>query len=298
MPGTLHQGFVWIFRDDPPLAFDLVRMVFAVELPALREFYDRKSELDRFAPCVGDTGELRPDLALSAKHVDSEDPRDGAALILEVLGKVQDLKRWRIQVYWALLAELLKLSTIVLFVPLEDAVAKWARGLGALEIPPRECLLVLDRQNMPRMIDLDEARQRPSMAVLSALIHGPYGDMDVLRLASKIVSEFTDDRRWRYASAILAATPDAERAELMGAMTTMQEHYITQTERRSILFNDGRREGKLEGLAELVLTLFETRSIPVDEAAFDRICACDDPQVLMRWAVQAMTATSPGELFV
>jgi hypothetical protein len=158
MPGTLHQGFVWIFRDDPSLAFDLVRMVFAV------------------------------------------------------------------QVYWALLAELLK-------------------------------------------------------------------------LASRVVCEFPDDRRWRYASAILAATPDAERSELMGAMT-MQEHYITQTEPRSILFNDGRREGKLEGLAELVLTLFEARSIPVDEATFDRICACDDPQVLMRWAVRAMTAASPDELFL
>jgi hypothetical protein len=114
------------------------------------------------------------------------------------------------------------------------------------------------------------------------------------------VRELSDDRRWRYGSAILAATPDAERAELMGAMT-MQDHYITTTERRSILFNDGRREGiregKLEGLAEFVLTLLEARSIPIDEATFDRICACEDPQVLKRWGVRAMTATSPGELF-
>jgi hypothetical protein len=44
-----------------------------------------------------------------------------------------------------------------MLIPLTDAVANWARSLGAREFPPRDGLLVLDRQNMPRIIDLEQA---------------------------------------------------------------------------------------------------------------------------------------------
>jgi hypothetical protein len=49
----------------------LVRSVFGIELPPLIEFYDRRGELDRFAPCIGDTGELLLERwATRAKTVD------------------------------------------------------------------------------------------------------------------------------------------------------------------------------------------------------------------------------------
>jgi hypothetical protein len=191
-----------------------MRSVFGVELPDFERVYDRRSELDRFAPCFGDTGELRPDLALSGEQPRGrqEDVLRGAAMIIEVQKKVEPIKRWRLWVYWTLLAERLKLSTAVLCVPMSDSVARWARSLGALEIPAREALLVLDRQNMPRVTELEAARRRPSMAVLSALIHGPAGDIEVVRVAFAVSLELEDDRRWRYASAILSVVPEAARA--------------------------------------------------------------------------------------
>jgi hypothetical protein len=124
--------------------------------------------------------------------------RAGAGMIVEVQERVIDLERWRIWLYWALLAEHLRLSTIVMLVPLTDAVSNWARSLGAREFQPRDGFLVLDRQNMPRIIDLEQARQRPAMVVLSALIHGPLGDREVLHVAFEVARELPDDRRWRY----------------------------------------------------------------------------------------------------
>ena len=44
-----------------------MRSVFAIELPKLTQYVDRKGELDRYLPCIGDTEEIRLDLALSAE---------------------------------------------------------------------------------------------------------------------------------------------------------------------------------------------------------------------------------------
>jgi hypothetical protein len=323
MPSSHHQGLVAVFRDDPTLAFDLLRSVFGLELPDFERVYDRQSELDRFAPCFGDTGELRPDLALSGEEprARQEDVHRGAAMIIEVQKKVDPIKRWRLWVYWALLAERLRLSTAVLCVPMSDAVARWARSLGALEIPGREALLVLDRQNMPRVTELEEARRRPAMAVLSALIHGPAGDIEVVRVAFAVSLELEDDRRWRYASAILSVVPDAEQEALKRSLTMEERYELSEAERNSMAYHDGLRdgrvegklegrvegklegrvegklEGKLEGLVELVLTVLELRAIPLDEQAEARIRGCEDPRLLERWAERAKRAESLAGVF-
>ena len=59
MPSTLHQGVISLFVDDTSLAFDLMRSVFGIELPKLTNYTDRKGELDRYLPCIGDTREER-----------------------------------------------------------------------------------------------------------------------------------------------------------------------------------------------------------------------------------------------
>jgi hypothetical protein len=319
VPQTLHQGVVRVFQDDPALAFDLARSVFGVELPELDDIHDRKSELDRFAPCVGDTGELRPDLAFSARVLESSRRRRrrrGVALVLEVQRRIVQLERWRIWVYWALFAEHLKMSTIVMVVALNDAVARWARSIGKSEFPPRDCLLVLDRQNMPRITDLDQARQRPSMAVLSALIHE--GDIEVLRVGFAVTLELPDDRRWRYTTALFGVAPVSEQVQLRKELKEMEERYqLTRAERNSIAFYDGklegkregrrqgRREGKEEGLREgerqglvtLVLTILELRQIRLKRGMKGQIRACKDIEQLERLAARARHIDSIDELF-
>jgi hypothetical protein len=220
------------------------------------------------------------------------------------------VSRWRIWVYWALLAEYLQLSTIVMVVALTDAVSRWARALGESEIPRRDCLLVLDRQNMPRITDIEQARQRPGMAVLSALLHE--GDIEVLRVGFAVALELPDDRRWRYASALFGVAPKSERATLLGELKMEERYQLTRAERNSIAFHDGKEEGKRagkragrregiaegerKGLVKLVLTILELREIAVSRATKARIRACKDLEQLERWAARAKRVSSIDQL--
>lgn len=181
-----------------------------------------------------------------------------------------------------------------MIVALTDAVSRWARSIGESEIPPRDGLLVLDRQNMPRITDIDRARQRPGMAVLSALLHA--GDIEVLRVGFAVALELPDERRWRYASALLGVAPEIERAKLLGEMKMEERYQLTKAERNSIAYHDGRREGERKGLVKLVLTILELREIPVTKAKKARIRACKDLEQLERWATRAKHAGSIDEL--
>ncbi|WP_086001530.1 hypothetical protein [Plesiocystis pacifica] len=300
MPSSHHQGLIWIFRDQPRLAFDLLESVFGLELPQLTAFAERRGELDRFAPCLGDTGELRPDLALSAEV----DPRalehdelahsraapEGAALLIEVQGRVDRQKRFRIWVYWALLAERLERATNVLIIPLNDTVARWARKLNELERPPRETLLVLDRQNMPRVVSDTLARERPHFAMLSAMIHGAHGDSEVFVVGMRAALAFADERRWRYASSLVSVLSETERARILGELTMRERYELTEAELRSGAYHNGIAKGKLEGKREVLRTIFELRGFPVAETLSDRIQACTDTGRLERWIARAKTA--------
>ncbi|EDM76851.1 hypothetical protein PPSIR1_04563 [Plesiocystis pacifica SIR-1] len=304
MPSSHHQGLIWIFRDHPRLAFELLESIFGVALPSLTAFTERRGELDRFIPCLGDTGELRPDLALSAEVAHPRDASEGAALLVEVQGRVDRHKRFRLWVYWALLAERLERATSVLFIPLNDTVARWARSLGQLERPPREALLVLDRQNMPRVVSDTVARARPHYAILSAMIHGAHGDEEVFMVGMRAALAFADQRRWRYASSLASVLPHEDRARLIGALTMQQRYELTEAERKSGAFHDGHLEGlnlglsqglaqgKLEGAREVLRTILELRGLPTDERTRARIRDCTELEVLERWIAQAKTASS------
>jgi hypothetical protein len=338
MPSTLHQALVWAFADDPSLAFDLAREVFGLELPQLCTITDRRAELDAFAPCFGDSKELRPDLALSAelaapKSKAARKHRGGIGMIVEAQRDLIHAKRWRIWVYWALFAERLQRTTLVMLVTLDDDVARWARRLGSLELPEREGLLVLDRQNMPRVTTIKAARRRPSLALLSALQHARNDDIVVMSAALRAVLNLRDDRRWRYASAIISAAPDHRKAELQEHLTMEERYRLTELERNSIAFHDGRREGiregkrkgkreglregllegerkgiregkregklegKREGLVQLVLTILELRCIHVDPGSRRRIRSCKSLERLEHWVSHAKQITSVAELF-
>ena len=69
---------------------------------------------------------------------------------------------------------------------------------------------------MPRIGDLNFARQRPSKASLSALLHSTTDACHVLQPAFAASRELPDGRRWRwrYGSAILAAVNQEREAQL------------------------------------------------------------------------------------
>ena len=250
----------------------------------------------------GDTNELRPDLALTAEFADPTAPQarkysGGIGMIIEVLRSRARVKRWRIWTYWALFAEEMSCTTAILVPALTDDIARWASRLGSLELPAREALLVLSRHNMPRVVDLEEARKRPAKALVSALMHANNDDIEVLLVAFTAALELPDQRTWRYASAILAAAPKHRRDQLKEQLTVEQHYVLTELERNSVAFYDGHLEGIIQGLVRLVLTTLELRSLPIDSDSEARIRSCQDAELLELWASRARRVASASELF-
>lgn len=299
MPTSLHQGIIALFRDDPALAFDLLAEVFGVSVPISGRIGERSAALDRFAPCFGDTGELRPDLALSLTH--AEHPQGGVGLIIEVQGRAENLKRWRMAVYRALLAERLQLPVALLLVPLSISASRWARGLGQLEVPPHEGLLVLDWQNMPHVAEPGLARRRPSKAILAALLRAVVRDFGHLRTALELALELGDDRRWRYAASILSAAPPPLRERLRNELAMDHRYELTELEYNSIAYHDGREHGReaarREGLVELLLTILELRHIPIDAETRAKIEGCEQIAELERWVARAKQVDALAAVF-
>lgn len=300
MPHTLHQVVASLFRDDPGLGFDLLRSVFGLDVPALQQASDRSAELDRFVPCFGDTEELRVDVALSARFV-GEPASEGAALVVEVQRQVSRTKRFRMWVYWALLAERLELPTALLVVPLSDEVARWASRLGQHELPPRDCLLVLDRQKMPRITSVAQAEARPALAMLSAAVHSAGRDLECMQVAMSAALKLSDSRRWRYASAIFSALTPAEFDRIKEQLEMDQQTELTQMELNSVAYYNGLRKGEikgeLEGLRRLVVTILELRGLKLDPARESMIHECLDLEQLEQWADRAKRVDSAAQLF-
>ncbi|MCA9700655.1 MAG: hypothetical protein KC431_24220 [Myxococcales bacterium] len=294
MPSSLHQGVARLLSDDPRIAYELLlRRVFAVDLPDLVAVETRPGVLDRFAPCFGDTRELRPDGVLLAKYADIH---GDIGLIIEVQKKVDPVKRFRLWVYWALVAEELAAETYILLISLSDAVSRWAQSICRTN---HGLLLVLDRQNMPVVTDPEIGRHHPAWITLSAVIHGSAGNLAPLSVALPIILELPDERRWRYASYILAAIPERERNIIMGALK-MQRYELSDIERRSIAFHDGLEEGREEGrrgtLVEMVLALLEVRAVPLAASDRQRITAATLEQ-LERWRELARSVGHAEALF-
>ncbi|NVB37121.1 hypothetical protein G6O69_04715 [Pseudenhygromyxa sp. WMMC2535] len=313
MPSTLHQGIARILIDEPPLAFRILRELFGLDLPALRDLRARHSVIDRFAPCFGDTHELRPDGVLCGDH--PTDPHGGVGIVIEAQRRPDRQKAARLWVYWALVAEELGYVTALLVIALSDQVSAWARGLGKRQLPPRDALLVVDRQNMPVVTTVDDP-QRPGWAMLSGIIHAAHGNLEPFTVALKAVLRLEDQRRWRYASYMLSALDEDDRELILGAMN-MQTHEISDIERRSVAFHDGRAEGLDEGLAkgldegrakgldeglakglqQLVLTILELRGLALSDAQRERVIACSELTQLERWRDRAKLANDATDVF-
>ncbi|GAA3814549.1 hypothetical protein GCM10022403_055160 [Streptomyces coacervatus] len=60
---------------------------------------------------------------------------------------------------------------------------------------------------------------------------------------------------------------------------------------------EGKTEGQVEDRASLVLRVLEKRSIPVPEAARERITSCTDLDTLALWFDRSLTATTAEDLF-
>ena len=294
--GTLHQGILRLFRDDPWLAFDLLR----IPRPTDGTPIDRHAEVDIEGADAFHVRQGFPDLVLVAKG-----GRGGGAVItVEAQKKPDKRKRWRIPLYQILLAVEHQLPTWAVVVSFSKRMSKlveeWSQGH-----PPKVDALVLDIDNVPVDAGREPGQERPTAAVLAAALHGYAGDLRAARNGLRVAMSLPQPQRRRYANTILAALPKPERERLMRQLPVEEEDELMEIERQSGTYFVGHDEGLRKGLekgrrlalGELTLAQLASRGVPVDRRSEARIRKSKSMALLQRWALRAASVNSVAELF-
>ncbi len=301
MPSTLHQCGLLPFEDDPALAFDLIRQVFGVPMPLGLEITDRHAALSFGVPAAEKLGEVIADLILCGAH--PANPRVKASVIVEAQRAREREKLIKFLLYLALTSKRFRRPAWLLVVALGIGVTTWLRNLpreyGGLQFQP----LILERRTMPRVVTERAAVERPARALLSALIHAPWGDMEVARAAMRAIRRLDDETRLTYTRAVISAVPsehDPTLQKILKETLTMSDRYkLGEVELKSVTYHkglkkgrregkkEGKIEGKIEGLIEQVLLTCELRNLPLDAETAAIIRSCKSIETLEQWRERA-----------
>ena len=159
-----HEALVELFRNCPGLAVQLLERGLQLQLPdhsearladtALNQVVPTEYSADAVVELVGLTGLV------------------AAVLVIEVQLRQDRNKRYSWPVYATSLRASRACPVSVLVITPHESVAAWARqpidlGFGSTFRP-----LVVGPDVVPRVTNINEARERPELAVMSVLAHG------------------------------------------------------------------------------------------------------------------------------
>jgi hypothetical protein len=299
VPGVLHQGILSILKDDPWLGFDLL----GTKRPVDGTPIDRRTELDHDGKRPGQIDPRFPDLVMVYR--DPLDRNRGIVICFEAQKKNDRTKYARTVLYQALLLDEHGLPIWVVFVSFSRAFSVAARTWSTKR-PPVEVAL-LDVDSVPCMT-LEQARLRPTAAVLAGALHGFRGNIDAARIAMTAIQDLPERQRDRYTRTLLAALPVRHRKTLTQELPVEQRDELWEIERRSGTYRlglrngrkqgreQGREQGRRETRVELILAMLEVRGVPVDSASKTRIEKAALP-TLERWSSASREVSRVSELF-
>lgn len=300
MPSLEHEALVQLFRNDRRLAAGLLRAAFDMGLPAV-DGNVVEANVTQLVPA-----EYRADLVLAY----GADVR----VIVEVQLRKDENKRWTWPVYVAALRARDRCRVYLLVVTDSSEVARWARvpiGLGSpgSQVEP----LVVGPGSFPRVTDPEQARKRPELAVLSALLRtGEEQDVEVAFAA--IVGALGLDRQRAivYGDLVLRSLGDAARRVLEVLMSTSPFEYEFKSEFALKYLQQGREEGReagreegreegqergrREATAQAILTVVSARGLPISESQRALIADCPELGRLETWLARAISVESVEEL--
>lgn len=149
---------------------------------------------------------------------------------------------------------------------------------------------------IPAIADLDEAREAPELAVLSAVAHAKDRDPQAsarVALAAIVACLGLDTERGTfYADVVRTVLNDAARTALEALMQTdPYREYQSAFARKYVA------EGVAEGEARAVLRLLARRGLTVSEEQRERVLSCRDLPTLEAWFDRAVVASDADEVF-
>lgn len=299
MPSLPHELPLALFRNCPELVAQLLRDVLAVQLPDYGEVRVEEADFTQLVPT-----EFRADLVI----VLLADGVPVLGIIVEVQRRVDPRKRFTWPMYWTALRARLECPVMLLVFTDDQQVMRWASEPIHLGWRSAVEVLVVGPEMVPWVRTAEEARQRPELAVLSALSHGNEVDgLGVVLAALESVMRLDAERRSLYYDVLLGSLNEATRRALEQEMETRKYEY--QSDFARTYFAKGKAEGKAEGTAEgkavgtlegeakALLAVLGARGLAVDAKTRARIGGCTDPGQLERWIVRAATASSLADVF-
>jgi len=219
------------------------------------------------------------------------------AVVLEVQRGRDPAKRRTWKLYVAHLEAELKVdAALVVYCP-DPAVADWYRRMFAmngtsLSLRP----LIFTPKDVPIVDDLEQARDRPALAVLSAICHGRDAEVDAMFPALAAALQSVDpDTAISYYDVVLAGLPQAAQTRWEAFMTTTADHQFI-SERLRKLVADGEARGETRGEGRAVLLVLEARGVPVPAESREQILASTDRELLDLWTRRAATATAINDV--
>jgi hypothetical protein len=298
MPSQLHESHLFLFRNQPTLAAELIRSALGGELPSNGEARIVSADLTEVQP-----QEYTADMVIELW--DGAAPVYGIVVEVQLRSKKRKLFAW--PAYVANLRARLKCPVALLVVTPYRHVARWASKPVHLGGSNHFTPYVLGPSAVPEVTDVACAMQNPELAVLSAMAHGKDADveraLEIAVAAQKASVGLDADRSRIYLDLIIYSLGEAARQALkkMDVRT-----YKYQSEFARQYFAQGRAEGQAEGKAEgeaegrvrgqaaLVSHQLSVRFGPLDSAAQARI-QCSSTAELQAIGERLLTARTLQE---
>lgn len=298
MPSATHQALVALFLERPELLTGVLAPVPGMAMPPRA----------RVSPASAAFTDLTP----PAYHADLvlrvEDHRGRLRHVL--VGEVQLRRDRRKRITWPMYVTSARAQVgaacpvTLVVVALTPAVARWCAQPIALDtrgsvIHP----LVLGPEIIPRILDIEDARARPELAVLSAVAHARTEDAPRIAAAALTACAALDSEHASlYADLVLAHLGTVARKALEEFMDFQGYRPMSDLFRRPFDAGekkgrkDGQKEGRREGLAEVLTMQLESRFGPLPEHAV-RALAEAKTVSLRAWARRILAAESLDEVF-
>jgi hypothetical protein len=153
--------------------------------------------------------------------------------------------------------------------------------------------IVVSYADIPRVTDLDVARNAPELAVLSVLAHP---EVEIAEVAIAAISDLGEGARRVYLDLVLTALPDAARLILEARMIkdyVYTSDFALRHHRQGR--EEGRKEGREEGLRLAALEVARAKIHDVSTADEARLDAVHDATALTKLIVDLGRATDATE---
>ncbi|GAA2320479.1 hypothetical protein GCM10010431_47120 [Streptomyces kunmingensis] len=280
------------FQKDTVALIRNFERLFRVPFPEPRDIAVLNTDLTEIEPV-----ERRVD---SLVRVDTDE--GDFLLVLESQGK-KDERKWGSWAYYlGYLREKYQCQPVLIVLSQSRSTARWAAqpirfglpGWASMTVRP----LVLGPDNVPVIVDEDEAVQDPSLAALSAITHGKGAHAAaILRTLAAALERVEPESAAVLAMLVEAGLVDSEARKVWRELMS-QMHYFFRHPVAEKVREEGREEGRVEDRAEMTLRILEWRGIVVPEGVRERVLGCSDAAQLTAWAERAVHVTEADRIFL